>query len=979
MFTLRLFGGVSLEEGSKPVSGRATQKRRLALLTRLAASPSATLSRDKLIACLWPEANTEQARRLLSTSIYDLRKALGEDAILTSGDELRLNPARLRAEVADFEAALEAGDWSRAVAVYTGPFGDGFHVTDAGEFERWLEVQRQSYAARYREALERLAEEQEARGDLLSVVGAWRKLAAEDPFNARVALRLMRALDASGDRAAALRHARVHAALLREELGAVPDPEVEAVASQLREAPEPVLARVGGAVAVQPGLPPPAAVGLPFPARAPAGDIPLEDRSGRLPPRGAMGSWIGGGLKHALIFLALLALPVAGMGILAWQARPVEAYSTRIAVLPFTFHGSTEYDYLAAGMVDLLSANLDGTAGLRTVDPRALLALSQQSGGRASDPERGRAVAARFGAGHVVLGSISEAGGRLRISASLYERDGRADPITKVVVEGPSTELFELIDRLSMQLLAEGLMRGATRLDGLAALTTTSMPALKSYLDGMSLLRQGRFDAAVDVFEHAVALDSTFALAHYRLCIAAAWAKRFDLTRRSAARAVEHGDRLSRRDRLLLQGMLAIHEGRPDDAEGFFRDLLGTYPDEVEGWLQLGEVLFHYNPLRGRHPSESLAAWERSLELEPTNRFAYAHIGFIAAEQQDASTLQRVRGTISATVDSDPLTLTTALLAALASGNRLDEARVTEQLHRASAGAVTEAVWTAMSFSRNFPGVERVAALLNGSDRPPERFTADRVRLAHLQLSRGRWTRADEQLLLAHHRDPVAALLHQALAAGLEFAPARPAEVHGLRGRLEQWDPVSIAGPGYYPAEDHPIFRLYLLGLLHIRVGELEAAEAYARELWRLPDAIDPVLAQDLSLSLRAQVARQRGELQIALSLLEQIRSTGTPYNRAMGSPLRGRSYERYLRADVLRQLGRHEEALRWYETLGTLSPLEAVYLAPASLAQARIHAELGNPALARVHLARFLDLWADADGELQALVGQSRAELERL
>lgn len=677
------------------------------------------------------------------------------------------------------------------------------------------------------------------------------------------------------------------------------------------------------------------------------------------------------------MLLGLLALLVGGLAVSVWQARPVEAHSTRIAVLPFTFHGSTEYEYLGAGMADLLSANLDGTAGLRSVDPRALLAVSQQGGGRASDPGRGRSVAARFGAGHVVLGSISEAGGRLRISASLYESDGRAGPTTNVVVEGAATELFELIDRLTGRLLADGLMRDATRLDGLAALTTTSMPALQSYLEGMSLLRQGSFDMAVDLFEQAVAVDSAFALAHYRLCIAAAWAKRFDLTRLAAARAVHYGDRLSRRDRLLLQGVLAIHEGRPDDAEESFTDLLDAYPDDVEGWLQLGEVLYHYNGLRGRHPSESVPAWQRALELEPANRFALAHLGFVAAEQQDIATLNRAHTALSDLSEADPLTLGVALLAALASGDRADEARVTAQLQRASARAVTEAVWTAMSVSQNVHGVERAGALLDESARPPERFTADRLRLAHLQMSRGRWSQAGRLLRLAQPRDSVAALLHEALMAGLEFGPYRPEEVLALRTRLERWEPSSAAGPGYYPPEDHPIFRLYLLGLLHIRLGELEAGERFAGELWRLPD--DPVLAQDLALSLRAQVARQRGELQTALSLFEQIRSTGTPYNRAMGSPFRGRSYERYLRADVLRQLGHHEEALRWYGSLGTLSPLEAVYLAPVSLAQARIHVDSDNRALARAHLARFLDLWANADDELQALVAQSRAELERL
>jgi tetratricopeptide (TPR) repeat protein len=640
------------------------------------------------------------------------------------------------------------------------------------------------------------------------------------------------------------------------------------------------------------------------------------------------------------VLLALVALLLAGAAWSVWPVRSVQAHSARIAVLPFAFHGSKEYEYLGAGMVDLLSANLDGVAGLRSVDPRALLALSAQGNGQPIDPKRARSVAARFGAGHVVLGGISEANGRLRISASLYENDGAGEPVANVVVEGDATDLFVLIDRLTKRLLAEGPMRGGTRLDGLAALTTSSMPALKAYLAGMGLLRQGSFEAAVDVFEHATAEDSTFALAHYRLALAAAWAKRFDLTRLSAARAVEHGDRLSRRDRLLLEGVLAYYDGRPDDAEASFRDLLGAYPDEVEGWLQLGEVLYHYNPLRGRPIEESLPAWERALELEPNNRFAHAHIAFIAADQGDTASLRRARNALAAGNDRDALALTAALLDALATGDRADEARVVAQLRQASPAVVTEAVWTTISLSRNRAGVDRIVVLLDTPDRPPERFAADRLRLAHLHMGRGRWRDGVAQLMALESKDPVAALLHHALLAGLEFSPARLDEVHAVRKRLEAWDPSGASGSGYYPTEDFAPFRLYLLGLLGIRLGELEAAETRAEELARLPRVADPVLARDLSLSLRAQAARARGDLEVALGLLEQVRGTGTVYNRAMGSPIRGRSYERYLRADLLRQLGRHEEALRWYAVLGTLSPLEAVYTAPVSLGLAQVQRE---------------------------------------
>src|SRR5690606_35658959 len=87
--------------------------------------------------------------------------------------------------------------------------------------------------------LERLAGESERGGAHDRAVHWWRRLAAHEPFSSRIALRLMHALAAAGDRAAAVQHARVHAALLREELEVEPDPLVQALAAELAAAPTP--------------------------------------------------------------------------------------------------------------------------------------------------------------------------------------------------------------------------------------------------------------------------------------------------------------------------------------------------------------------------------------------------------------------------------------------------------------------------------------------------------------------------------------------------------------------------------------------------------------------------------------------------------------------------------------------------------------------------------------------------------------------
>ena len=234
MFTLRLLGSASLDGPDGPVAGRAALRQRVALLALLAVEHPRPLSRDKLVATLWPESGTDDARHLLRESLYILRSALGEDSVLSTGDDLRLNPDRLDCDLWEFEAALARDDLERAVGVYHGPFLSGFHLSDAEEFERWVDGERSRLARRYGHALEQLADRQMRGGDPLRAVEWWSRLAGEDPYNSRVALRYMQALEAAGDRAGALRHASVHSELLRTELDAAPEQEVVALAERLR-------------------------------------------------------------------------------------------------------------------------------------------------------------------------------------------------------------------------------------------------------------------------------------------------------------------------------------------------------------------------------------------------------------------------------------------------------------------------------------------------------------------------------------------------------------------------------------------------------------------------------------------------------------------------------------------------------------------------------------------------------------------------
>jgi tetratricopeptide (TPR) repeat protein len=118
-------------------------------------------------------------------------------------------------------------------------------------------------------------------------------------------------------------------------------------------------------------------------------------------------------------------------------------------------------------------------------------------------------------------------------------------------------------------------------------------------------------------FQEAVAQDSTFALAYYRLGVAAGWAERPGISGPATQKALTLGHRLDDRDRRLLSAFAAYQRGAADDAEREYRAILRDYPDDLEAEFQLADLLYHYNPARGRPIAEAREPFDHVLAQDP--------------------------------------------------------------------------------------------------------------------------------------------------------------------------------------------------------------------------------------------------------------------------------------------------------------------------------------------------------------------------
>jgi len=940
MIELRTLGVLDLRGGDgQEFRAVLQQPKRLALLAYLAVASRTRRfhRRDALLALFWPELDTDHARAALRRSLYFLRRSLGAEVIAARGDEeVGLAAERFVCDVTQFEAALDAGRPAEALELYRGSLLEGFYIGGAPEFERWLQSERERLHERASGAAWALADERAAAGDASGAAMWGRRAAALLPYDESAARRLIALLDRIGDRPAALRAYEELTRRLAADYEIEPSAETRALIEAIRTRP----------------APPPAA---PAPRRASAPG-PAETRPSQQQGDDA-------------------------------QARDAAADSAgvRIAVLPFTVRGSREVAYLGEGMVDLLSTKLDGAGDVRTVDPRALLNfVAREWEAEGADQERGRAVARRFGAGLFLLGTVIEAGGRLRIAASLYDAGGTLRA-TAEAAAGSEAGIFDMVDELARQVLAGQSAGPSARLTRLGALTTDSLSALKAYLKGECEFRAGRYYQALEAFQDAAAEDTTFALGHYRLAAAAAAVANLELAREAADQAFAHKGRLAAHDRLLLEAQRAWLHGDAATAERLYDDILATHVDDMEAWFLLGDVLFHRNPLRGRSSTEAREAFERALSYDPEHCSSLIHLARIAALEGRHDDLDTLVDRVLELSPAGDRALSMRALRAFALGNQIEKARVVASLGRARALAVGIAFTDITVYARDIAGAQQIARLFSKLTRDPQGKALCHIVLAHLELARGRRAAAWSELDDAAPHVPAWALETRALAAALPFLRTPRRDLESLREELRRWDAAAVPRDRnqVFAAHNdtHPVLRHYLLGLLDVRIEGSAAAEPHAEALDRmdaLPEAAQ-ALAADLALSLRAQAEHAAGRREEALALLEATRpERDVWYQLTIVSPFYARTLERYTRAELLRELGRHEEALGWYASIAERSPYELVYVAPAHLRQAEIHACLGREDEARHHRERFAELWKDCDPDLRGTLDAVKRRLEK-
>ena len=285
-----------------------------------------------------------------------------------------------------------------------------------------------------------------------------------------------------------------------------------------------------------------------------------------------------------------------------------------IAVLPFdNLSSDADQAYFSDGITEDLLTALSRFRDLRVLARHSSFAFRDQA---LDALELGR----RLNVGYLLEGSVRKMGGRVRVTAQLIDASA-GDHIWAERYDRPLDDIFAIQDELVATIAATLAGRiWAAGVDRAKRKPTSDLAAYDLVLRGTERLAsydEGANEAAVLLFERAVALDPEYALANAFLALALfnlPWGERADeyqaRCRALAAHAVQLDPSDSRCHRILA--MILLNAREFDRAEQYADRAAALNPNDADAAAYRSYVLSFI----GRS-QEALAEVRRALALSP--------------------------------------------------------------------------------------------------------------------------------------------------------------------------------------------------------------------------------------------------------------------------------------------------------------------------------------------------------------------------
>jgi tetratricopeptide (TPR) repeat protein/tRNA A-37 threonylcarbamoyl transferase component Bud32 len=649
----------------------------------------------------------------------------------------------------------------------------------------------------------------------------------------------------------------------------------------------------------------------------------------------------GGGLAFgalagvAAIYMAMRLLGIGAIGTLVAKG----ALKAREPILLADFENRTPDSTLGPTLTEAFRVDLSQSATVKLLDPQQVADGLSRMRRPAGTPVTGavaRELAQRTSVKAIVTGQIDPVGKSYVVSASVISAtDGTVLTAVRETAENDAA-LLGALDKLSRALrgrIGESLtaVRDAQPLDHV---TTASLEALRRYTEANRSFDRGDLETALTLFQQAVAIDTGFAMAYRKIAaVLANLGSPTDQIVTAATKAYAHRDRLPE---------LEAH-------------LAAAYYHNVVDW----------------DPTTQRADYRAALDLDPDNDVALNNLGLELARERSFAAAESLHGRAVA-LNQGQSAWVNLIWDQAGQGRYADAHATIQRLTTAiptSPAIAWGPIWLAFS-ERDFAAAERLSQtfLAQSHSASLNQYVASIDAAA--AATQGRLALFERRVQAAdvfnEARGAQGAVVANAVWVAWGDLRYRDRPAHGLNRIAQALVKYPLAS---LPPADRPYATL---AWYYAAAGQPVEADRLLAEYSRaVPAGVRR--ADNLQYGARGAIAVAQGRPQDALPL---FRATWD----SAGCTVCG-LFELASTYDQLKQPDSAVAVYRRYVDSPGLDRFsdDAINLAPAYRRLGDLYADRGDRADAATYYNKLLDLWKNADAELQPIVADVKQRLARL
>jgi tetratricopeptide (TPR) repeat protein/predicted Ser/Thr protein kinase len=289
------------------------------------------------------------------------------------------------------------------------------------------------------------------------------------------------------------------------------------------------------------------------------------------------------------------------------------------------------------GLSGMLITALEQSRRLAVVTRSRMFDILQQMGKSditRIDESLAKQICQQANIGAMVVASIRKFGKLYTIDLKVVDPN-KSEYLFNAKEEGEGQESIpSMLDKLSEKTrvgLKERVAQVKETSQNVASVTTTNLDAYQHYFQGEQFINQVKFDEAIEEFKKAIALDSTFGLAYYRLAYAESWGIRGEgIQKNHVKRAMKYIGRLPERERFLVRAENARLENGYKAGTAIYREMEKIYPDDKEMIYNIGDWSYHLG-----NYNTAVSYLSKTLEIDPNNHRALQHLIWTYRDMKD--------------------------------------------------------------------------------------------------------------------------------------------------------------------------------------------------------------------------------------------------------------------------------------------------------------------------------------------------------